>query len=50
MAKDKRHSIGSDMNALNLNDASALTDQEREQLQMSTTAAGKKSSKRKKAM
>jgi hypothetical protein len=49
MAKSKRHTLGNDMNALNLDDTMALTDQEQEQLQMNI-GSNKKSVKRKKAM
>lgn len=38
MAKDKRHTILGDMNALNLTDGSALTDQERKTLKMRAPA------------
>lgn len=50
MGKGKRHSVISDMNAMNFDDMSTMTDQEREKMQMSQTAPGKKSARPKKAM
>lgn len=49
MAKDKRHPVGADMNDISPSDSSALTDQERDKLQMLLPAMTR-SSKPKRAM
>lgn len=50
MAKDKRRTMSTDLNDINLNDTNALTDEERAKLQMSQTDPVTKSARRKKAM
>lgn len=52
MAKNKRTLMSADMNNIDMNDMSSMTDQEREQLQGSRLGAGKRSQGRnpKKAM
>lgn len=50
MAKDKRRTMGTDLNEVDLKDMDTLTDQEREALGQAKTDPVTKSARRKKAM